>query len=99
VKKDFGYQWEKMSQAVRALMAPHPEGEEQAFGYARHACQLGMDAFDPGVVTDPDAKKWIQIVIYAMETKPMTYEQRLEFSDAVYELAIWFRRQLDEYYE
>lgn len=97
MKPDFSYQWQKLSEAVQTLMAPHPDGEDQDFGYARHYCSLGFQDFKEEQVTDPDARRWIRTVKDSLAfTGVMDFEQKHAFSRAVYALASWFRRQLDE---
>ena len=101
--KDFGYQSEKLSQARSALMAPHPGGEEESFADAFHYCTLAFTDFDVTRVKDENASRWIEIIERLKDTTKegtwvnracaMSLEEKREFSEAVDELAHWFKRQ------
>ena len=100
---------EKMNLARRCLMAPHLASEDQAFADSFHACWLGLDNFDENLVAEyGDAQEWIRTIKRIIDTtgfgdptsggylarvQAMTYEEKRDFSNAVDELANWFRRE------
>jgi hypothetical protein len=110
VTKDFGYQSEKLSQARSVLMAPHPWSEEISFIEAFRYCTHAFEDFDVTRVKDKNACGWIETIKRFMDTtnvqdptndgpwlqraRAMDLEEKREFSEAVDELADWFKRQL-----
>jgi hypothetical protein len=106
-KDRFSYQTEKLSQARSALMAPHPWGEEKSFAEAFDYCTRAFKDFDVTQVKDENARCWIETIKRLKDTtnvqdpsgegtwvdraRAMTEEEKREFSDAVDELASWFR--------
>jgi hypothetical protein len=107
----FAYQAQKLSEARRALMLPHPRGEAESIAGAFQACSAGFDNLDPDTL-DYKARGWFSKITELMETSGIedpagrgtwavkaegfTNDQKLELSRAVDELAHWFdRRALD----
>ena len=103
-KDCFSYQSEKLSQARSALMAPHPGGEEKSFAEAFLYCTHAFMDFDVTRVKDENASRWIETINRLKDTTnegtwdnracAMSLEEKREFSEAVDELAHWFKRQL-----
>lgn len=109
-KDCFSYQSEKLSQARSALMAPHPWGEEISFAEAFDYCTRAFEDFDVTRVKDKNASRWIETIKRLKDTtnvqdpasdgkgiqraRAMDLEEKREFSEAVDELAHWFKRQL-----
>jgi hypothetical protein len=108
-RQPFSYQSEKLSSARRALMAPHPNGEEYGFVTAFNHCHHGLAELDLNHVEDEDARLWIDSIWRLMSTegvrrvtgeglwvqraRQMTLDEKEEFSRAVAELASWFDAQ------
>ena len=106
-KDRFDYQTQKLSQARSALMAPHPWGEEKSFAEAFDHCTGAFKNFDVTRVKDKDACGWIETIKRLKDTtdvqdptdegtlvhraRAMSLEEKREFSNAVDELASWFR--------
>ncbi len=109
-KDRFTYQSEKLSQAQSALMTPHPMGEEKSFALAFDYCTRAFKDFDVTRVMDENAYGWIETIKRLMDTtnvqdptsdgkwiqraRAMDLEEKREFSEAVDDLADWFKRQL-----
>jgi len=89
----FGYQFQKLNEARRSLMAPHLEGEDRSFGQSKVCCTLAFNNFDVGMVKDEDARSWISTIQRLMNADAMTTDERIEFSSAVDKLASWFELQ------
>lgn len=99
---DFGRQWEHFYNARRALMAPHREGETQAFVYAFEACNLALfPAFDDNRVDDECAREALVTVrqlvhrgdgSLAEAAHRLSPPERESFSEAVDTLATYFDR-------
>jgi len=101
--KNFGYQAEKFSSAVRALMLPHAKGEAEAIVTAFHECNLAFNDIDRDDL-DEGAKEWVQKIEeymnsdgeddlqgkWLIKAAKMTEEEKAELSECVYELNAWF---------
>ena len=106
-KDRFSYQTEKLSQARSALMAPHPWGEDMSFAEAFDYCTRAFKDFDVTRVKDKNAYGWIETIKRLKDTtnvqdptsdgkwiqraRAMDLEEKREFSNAVDELASWFK--------
>lgn len=102
----YGYAWEKLAAARRALMAPHPGGEARAFAGAFHECLLGLQRI-PWDELDRDARAWADTIKRATDTtgiedplgrgtweikaEQLSEAERAAFSRAVDDLADWLR--------
>lgn len=65
----FGRQWEHFANARRALMAPHRNGEDQAFVDAFHACHRALTpTFDDSRIDDEEARTSLATVRRLLET-------------------------------
>jgi hypothetical protein len=90
--------------ARRALMAPHPQGEIQAFASALEACSRALyPSFDDGRVRSPRARECLAVIrqlksvhpgTYAEIARALTPEQRTKFSSAVDTAATYFDREV-----
>jgi hypothetical protein len=97
---DFGRQWEHFYSARRALMAPHRDGEAQAFFDAFQACRRALfPSFDDGRVEDERAREALDAVrqftqrgSLAAAASALTVAERAVFSEAVDTLATFFDR-------
>ena len=105
---EWGYQHEKFYDARRALLLPHPQGEEESIVVAFHECMHGLKGVKREDLDD-HAKRWFDIIQDAMNTdgleapagggtwavkaSKMTNHERSAFADAVDQLATWFTRR------
>lgn len=101
----FGYQFEKLSNARRALMLPHPQGEAESIASAFHHCLLGFRDLDANALDD-DARRCVSKITEFMDTKGiedttgrgtwaikagrLTSDQKFELTQVIDELAHWF---------
>jgi len=109
---DFMYQAEKFGDARRALMAPHPKGEEDSFARAFHECWVGLKDLDESRL-DGGTRHAVDVIRRALDTagvasispagvlwpskiKSMDERERYEFSNAVDTLATWFDQKFPE---
>ena len=102
------YPAEKLNQARRTLMAPHPEGETASFADAFglcSACSKGLDQVD-----DELARDWIKAIrkimetsglddperrgLYVVRAEHLTLDEKSAFSRIVDELASWLNRRV-----
>ena len=95
------YPAEKLNQARRTLMAPHPEGETASLADAFALCNACRNELDQ--VDDEQARDWIKAIRKIMETsglddperrglhlvraEQLTLDEKSEFSRIVDELA------------
>jgi hypothetical protein len=100
----FRYPSEKLLDARRSLMLPHPEGEAQSIADAFSICRRGFDHLNPDDLDD-DARRWFTKLGELMDTSGVqdpegrgtfvvkasgfSLEQRRELSDAVDQLTEW----------
>ena len=101
-RADFGRQSEHFDNARRALMAPHREGEAQAFVYAFEACNLALfPSFDDNRLDDELAREALVTVrqlihrgdgSLAEAARGLSPAERESFSEAVDTLATYFDR-------
>jgi hypothetical protein len=105
MKSDFMYPSEKLNDARRALMLPHPLGEADSLVRALEACERALHGGELKAVEDDDVRRWVGIIERARDTtgledtngqglgkakaERMTQEEEFEFSSAVDELASW----------
>lgn len=105
---DFGYQSEKFSVARRALMLPHPHGEDASIASAFFECSLGLTDLDRSKLDD-NATAWIRRLeklmdntglsdpagngLHALKAQKLSIDEKLELSRIVDELAHWFHRK------
>lgn len=104
MKKGYRYASEKLSAARRALMLPHPKGEEHSIIGAFHECMLAFHDLDRSELPD-DPRTWIATVERLMDTtdipedpngtwlikaRQLSEEDRFDLSRTVDELAWWF---------
>ena len=108
----FNYPAEKLSIARRALMLPHPNGEEESIASAFFECQSGFIDLNNEDLDD-NSQEWVSQIRgfmdtseiqassskWAIKASQLTVDERLELSRAVDELAHWFRRRLEEEYQ
>ena len=103
----FSYQAEKLSDARRSLMLPHPTGEATSIVAAFHACRLAFHNFDRKGLDD-DSRRWVEKIDVLMDTNgiagpnghgswhvkamQLSDDEKLELSRTVDELAHWFSR-------
>lgn len=103
----YSYQVEKFSGARRALMLPHPGGEDTSIAHAFLACHHGLAELDRSGL-DADARTWVarleefmdstdlpdpdEIGTFRVKARLMTTDEKHELSRIVDELAHWFRR-------
>ena len=107
----FRYPAEKFGAANRALMLPHPNGEERSIADAYWEVMLGLrDVKEDDL--DENARRWIATIRRLFDAEgikdprhrgtailcaeQMTVEDRADFATAVNELASWFRRKFQE---
>ena len=102
------YQAETFSTARRALMLPHPRGEQDSIARAFHECRLGLHDLDRDGL-DENARGRVRRLEELMATagfpdashvdaeavKPseLSLEEKFELSRIVDELAYWFRQK------
>jgi hypothetical protein len=102
------YQAETFSTARRALMLPHPRGEQDSITRALNECRLGLRDLDRGGL-DENARGRVRRLEELMATagfpdanhvgteavKPseLSLEEKFELSRIVDELAYWFRQK------
>ena len=67
-RTEFGYAYEKLADAGRTLMAPHPGDEDQAFVSASHECSLALNHLNLDDIDDDSPKTWIRRIQRAMDT-------------------------------
>jgi hypothetical protein len=107
---NFDYQAEKFSEARRALMLPHPRGEEASIAEAFHAIERALYRFDTSSIEDSDAIGWIRQLealkdtsgltdetgdgLWTVKARQLSTEERLRLSQMVDELAHWFDRKV-----
>lgn len=105
------YLHEKLVAARRALMLPHPQGEEQSIANAMHECSLGLGNAQPADFEET-ATGWVRTIrgvldtrglddphgegTYMAKARQLTSDQRAAFSDAVDQLAWWAGVKTDE---
>jgi hypothetical protein len=105
---NFGYQSEKFSVARRALMLPHPRGEDASIASAFGECTLGLHHLDRSTLDD-DARAWVRRLeelmdttglsdpatdgLWAVKARKLSIDEKLELSRTVDELAHWFHRK------
>lgn len=103
----YSYQVEKFSGARRALMLPHPNGEDASIAHAFNSCHLGLIDLDRSGL-DSDTKAWVARLEEFMDSsglpdpdaigtnrvkaRLMSNDEKYELSRIVDELAHWFRR-------
>ncbi len=101
----FRHPAEKLSQARRALMLPHSQGEAQSIADAFSVCSLGLNRLSPTDLDD-DARRWFSKIkelmdtsgvqdpagrgTFAVKAEGFSLDQKLELADAVDQLADWF---------
>jgi hypothetical protein len=106
----WSYPAEKFFAARRMLMLPHSEGEAESLKYAFAEIDHGLRRI-PRDDLDADARAWVATIEEAMDTAGiedpdglgtwylkagrLSHDQKRQFSNAVDELANWFRRHLD----
>ena len=104
----YAYPSEKLAAARRTLMAPHPKGEADSFGFAFHECSLGLRDVRLEDLDD-NARSWVEIIRETMDTtgiedpqrrgawfikaERLSIEEKSRFSSAVDELAFWFHER------
>jgi hypothetical protein len=101
-RADFGRQSEHFDNARRALMAPHREGEAQAFVYAFEACNRALfPSFDDSRVDDDSARGALAGLRQLLDrgsgslaeaARGLSPADREAFSEAVDTLATYFDR-------
>jgi hypothetical protein len=99
---DLVRQWEHFRNARRVLMAPHDEGEPQAFVYAFEACRRALfPAFDDARIDDDEAREAMIHIrcltdggggLTADAARASSDDDRRQFADAVDTLATYFDR-------
>ena len=103
--QQFMYPSEKLNDARRALMAPHGRGEAASFASAFELCDRAFHHLDLESVDDPNVIAKIETIRRSMDTTgledntgqglwmikadKMSYEEKVEFSNAVDDLASW----------
>ena len=88
----FGYQAEKLSNARRMLMLPHPEGETGSIRNALLACYYAFRDLDVTSLDD-HARSCFEAIQKASDRinlEEFSIEEKTSFSKAVDELAHWF---------
>jgi hypothetical protein len=106
----FSYASEKFSVARRCLMLPHYKSEAESIGEAFHNCYIGLCDIDRNDL-DSDALQWVSELdelmsftgvtaeegegLYLARAKQLNYDQKLDLSRIVDELADWFDRADD----
>ncbi len=99
----YEYPSEKLSNARRMLMAPHPHGDAPSFAGAFVECNLGLP--DISEIDYEPAREWIQLIRNTMDTtgcvdpnnrglwlvkaESLSVAEKREFSRALDELASW----------
>jgi hypothetical protein len=92
----FGRQMEHFGKARRALMAPHPEGENQAFAHAFHACHTALSpSFDDARIDEEETRDSLATVRSLMDSKrrAATVSERGALYDAACSLTAREREQ------
>jgi len=105
----WAYPHEKFYVARRALLLPHPEGEERSIVIAFGECTHGLRGVRREDLTDAAAQRWYDTIQGAMKTdgledesgrglwyvkaEAMTTDERETFANAVDELSAWFSRR------
>jgi hypothetical protein len=108
IENHYGYPAGRFYGARRALMAPHPRGEDYSFGLAFGECHHGFGSIRDEHLDD-DARRWVRTIRETMNTdgiedpqgrgtwflkaERLTLEEKSRFSSAVDELAHWFRER------
>ena len=106
---DYRYEAEQLSEARRALMAPHPDGEPRSFAVAFAFCSAAFETLDLATILDDTVRSWVGIIDAAIDTKglhgpsqeslwkakaaKMSVEEAANFSTAVNELGHWLQRE------
>jgi hypothetical protein len=104
---DVAYQAEKLSAARRVLMLPHPRGEAESIAEAFELCSRAFFRFDTNALDD-NARRWILTIkdfmdtsgidnvggrgTYVIKAERLTNDEKRELSNAVDELAHWFKQ-------
>jgi len=110
MKPDLLRSMQKLHDARRCLMLPHPDGEAASIAEAFAECRAGLDVLPTHL--DEDAHPYVDTINEAMDTsgienpydrgadtvkaEKLTPEQKYEFSRAVDELASYLNRRFYE---
>ena len=110
MKPDLLRSMQKLHDARRRLMLPHPDGEAASIAEAFAECRAGLDVLPTHL--DEDARPYVDTINEAMDktgiedplrrgtdtvkAEQLTLEQRYEFSRAVDELASYLNRRFYE---
>ncbi len=103
------YPAEKLADARRILMIPHPQGEAQDIVPAFFECSLGLSNICDADLDD-DAQSWVRTIRQMMDmtgidegpqerekcflkAEKLNIDEKSQFSSAVDELADWFHEQ------
>lgn len=102
------YQAETFSTARRALMLPHPRGEQDSIARALHECRLGLRDLDKDAL-DENARGRVRrlealmaaagisdtdhVGAGAVEASELSLQEKFELSRIIDELAYWFRQK------
>ena len=106
---DYEYEAQQLSDARRALMAPHPGGESHSFAAAFAFCSAAFERLDMATVLDDTVRSWVGVIDAAIDTAglqgsstearwkakaaQMPLEEATRFATAVDNLAEWLERQ------
>ena len=107
----YDYCAEKLAAARSCLMLPHPKGEGDSIAVAFHECELGLRDLSAQDF-DENAREWVAKIrelmdkskiisfsghnTWAFKAEHMTEDQKVEFSQAVDNLADWFNEKARE---
>ena len=102
------HQAETFSTARRALMLPHPRGEQDSIAKALHECWLGLHDLDRDGL-DENARGRVKkleelmaisgfsdanhVGAEAVKASELSLEEKFELSRLIDELAYWFRQK------
>jgi hypothetical protein len=102
------HQAETFSTARRALMLPHPRGEQDSIARALHECRLGLHDLDRDGL-DENARGRVKrleelmatagfsgadhVGAGAVKVSELSLEEKFELSRIIDELAYWFRQK------
>lgn len=98
---EYGRLAEKMSDARRHLMLPHPNGEEQSIVDALWECSKVLNDLHTEDLDD-SARAWVDTIralmdadgqSYVAKAHGMTLDDKYDLRGAVDELATWARRK------